>query len=93
MCNNCNCGCNGLLNLLFCNNNNCCNRCRNHCCCERHNCGCCHNRNNCGGYDEYYAAQYGLSVHYGYDVTVAAVIIPAIIVAGTTAVVTEPVKI
>ena len=67
MCNNCNCGCNGLFNLLFGTSRNCCG-CNNNCGNNRNGCGCnnncgCQNNNNCGCFDAYYAAQYGLNTN------------------------------
>ncbi len=64
MCNNCNCGCRGLLNFfLGCQT---CNRSGNNCGCLSNRSGWnwnngCSNNNNCGCYDEYYAMQYGLN--------------------------------
>lgn len=60
MCNNCNNGWPGLLNLFSGRRNNCCgcNRCSNN------GCGCScngNNGNNNGGIDPYYAAQYALN--------------------------------
>ena len=60
MCNNCNGGCPGLLNLLFGRSNNgCgCNSCNRGCGCNGGTRG---GNNGCGCYDAYYAAQYALN--------------------------------